>query len=237
MSAEAAPKKMVNPLLKLVLEMGPLVLFFLANSRPALFQGLVGPFLPEGITPEKTAVLTSTGVLMASVVVALIASWVLTRHLPIMPVVTAIAVLFFGVLTFVFQDRTFIQLKPTIVNCLFGAALLGGLAFGKLLLPVALDSVMHLDEEGWRKLTLRWGLFFFVLAGLNEARAPHAELGFLGGLQIVWHHAADGDLRHRPDPADPEARDQAGGGPGAFLTAAFQRMRAACFAQVAYRLG
>ncbi len=55
MSAEAAPKKMVNPLLKLVLEMGPLVLFFLANSRPALFQGLVGPFLPEGITPEKTA--------------------------------------------------------------------------------------------------------------------------------------------------------------------------------------
>lgn len=183
MSAEAAPKKMVNPLLKLVLEMGPLVLFFLANSRPALFQGLVGPFLPEGITPEKTAVLTSTGVLMASVVVALIASWVLTRHLPIMPVVTAIAVLFFGVLTFVFQDRTFIQLKPTIVNCLFGAALLGGLAFGKLLLPVALDSVMHLDEEGWRKLTLRWGLFFFVLAGLNEVVRLTQSWDFWAGFK------------------------------------------------------
>jgi intracellular septation protein len=183
MSAEAAPKKMVNPLLKLVLEMGPLVLFFLANSRPALFQGLVGPFLPEGITPEKTAVLTSTGVLMASVVVALIASWVLTRHLPIMPVVTAIAVLFFGVLTFVFQDRTFIQLKPTIVNCLFGAALLGGLALGKLLLPVALDSVMHLDEEGWRKLTLRWGLFFFVLAGLNEVVRLTQSWDFWAGFK------------------------------------------------------
>lgn len=183
MSAEAAPKKMVNPVLKLVLEMGPLVLFFLANSRPALFQGLIGPFLPEGITPEKTAVLTSTGVLMASVVVALIASWVLTRHLPIMPVVTAIAVLFFGVLTFVFQDRTFIQLKPTIVNCLFGAALLGGLAFGKLLLPVALDSVMHLDEEGWRKLTLRWGLFFFVLAGLNEVVRLTQSWDFWAGFK------------------------------------------------------
>jgi intracellular septation protein len=167
MSAEVARKK-VNPLLKLVLEMGPLVLFFLASSRPALFHGLVGPFLPEGLPPEKIAILTSTAVLMVAVVVALIASWVLTKHLPIMPVVTAVAVLFFGSLTLVFQDRTFIQLKPTIVNCLFGAALLGALAFGKLLLPIALDSVMHLDEEGWRKLTLRWGLFFFVLAGLNE---------------------------------------------------------------------
>ena len=161
-------RKKINPLLKLVLEMGPLVLFFVANSKPALFRWLVGGFLPEGLPAEKVTMLTATAVLMAAVLVALAASWLLTRHLPIMPVVTAIAVLFFGGLTFFFQDKTFIQLKPTIVNCLFGAALLGGLAFGKLLLPVALDSVMHLDEEGWRKLTLRWGLFFFVLAGLNE---------------------------------------------------------------------
>jgi intracellular septation protein len=162
-------KKKVNPLLKLVLEMGPLVLFFLANSKPALFSWLVSGWLPADLPAEKISMLTSTGVLMTAVVVALLASWFLTRHLPIMPVVTAIAVLFFGGLTFVFQDKTFIQLKPTIVNCLFGAALLGGLFFNKLLLPVALDSVMHLDEQGWRTLTLRWGLFFFVLAGLNEA--------------------------------------------------------------------
>jgi intracellular septation protein len=168
MTVPSSARPKVNPLLKLVLEMGPLVLFFLANSKPDLFHWLVGPLIPQGTTPEKTAILTSTGVLMTAVVVALIASWVLTRHLPIMPIVTAVAVLFFGGLTFVFQDKTFIQIKPTIVNGLFGAALLGGLAFGKLLLPVALDSVLHLDEEGWRKLTLRWGLFFFVLAGLNE---------------------------------------------------------------------
>src|SRR5271166_1893014 len=120
-------RKKINPLLKLALEMGPLVLFFLANSKPGLFGWLVGGFLPENLPAEKVTMLT--------------------KHLPIMPVVTAIAVLFFGGLTFFFQDKTFIQLKPTIVNCLFGAALLGGLAFGKLLLPVALDSVMHLDEE------------------------------------------------------------------------------------------
>ena len=59
-------------------------------------------------------------------------------------------------------------MKPTIVNIIFGSALLGALAFGKLLLPIVLDSVLQLKEEGWRKLTLRWGLFFFFLALLNE---------------------------------------------------------------------
>ncbi len=161
--------KKINPLLKFALELGPLVLFFLANSKPALFSWLVAPALPAGLPAEKLAILTSTAVLMASVVVALVASWVLTKHWPIMPLVTAVAVLFFGGLTFVFQDKTFIQLKPTIVNLLFGCALLIGLAFEKLLLPIALDSVLHLDEDGWKKLTLRWGVFFFVLAGLNEA--------------------------------------------------------------------
>jgi intracellular septation protein len=161
--------KRINPLLKFALELGPLVLFFLANSKPALFSWLVAPALPAGLPAEKIAILTSTAVLMASVVVALVASWVLTKHWPIMPLVTAVAVLFFGGLTFVFQDKTFIQLKPTIVNLLFGCALLIGMALDKLLLPIALDSVLHLDEEGWKKLTLRWGVFFFVLAGLNEA--------------------------------------------------------------------
>lgn len=167
MSAQQ-PKKKLDPTLKLVLEIGPLVLFFLANSRPALFHGLVGPFLPAGLTPEKTAILTATGVLMIAVIIALLVSWFLTRHLPIMPVVTAIAVMAFGALTFVFQDKSFIQIKLTVIDCLFGAALLGGLAFGKLLLPVVFDSVMHLDDAGWRKLTIRWGLFFFALAGMNE---------------------------------------------------------------------
>jgi len=141
----AAPQ---NPTLKLILEMGPLVAFFVTNWKFGIFP--------------------ATGVLMACVVVALIVSWVMTKHLPVMPVVTCVAVVFFGALTFLFQDELFIKLKPTIVNSMFGVILLGALAFGKPLLPIVLDSVMRLTDEGWRKLTLRWGVFFFVLAALNE---------------------------------------------------------------------
>jgi intracellular septation protein len=137
-----------NPLLKLVLEMGPLALFFFTNSKYGIFP--------------------ATGVLMAGVVVALLASWALTRRLPLMPVVTAVAVLVFGSLTFFFNDELFIKLKPTIVNSLFGSVLLGALYFRKPLLPIVLDSVLQLTDEGWRVLTLRWGIFFFVLAALNE---------------------------------------------------------------------
>lgn len=135
-------------LMKLALEMGPLVLFFLVNAKFGIFP--------------------ATGVLMATVLVALAVSWLKLGKLPIMPVVTAVAVTVFGALTFWFDSDVFIKLKPTIVNSIFGAALLGGLALGKPLLPVVLDSMLHLTEEGWRKLTFRWGLFFFVLAAINE---------------------------------------------------------------------
>ena len=133
---------------KLALEMGPLVLFFIVNAKFGIFP--------------------ATGVLMVAALVALAASYALFKRLPIMPVVTALAVTIFGGLTFYFDSELFIKLKPTIVNSLFGAALLGGLAMGKPLLPVVLDSMLHLSEEGWRKLTLRWGVFFFVLAAINE---------------------------------------------------------------------
>jgi len=77
-------------------------------------------------------------------------------------------VLVFGSLTLVLHDELFIKLKPTIIYVLFGAVLLGGLTVGKPLLGMVFDSVFHLTEEGWRKLTLRWALFFFALAILNE---------------------------------------------------------------------
>lgn len=147
-SPPKAPPRKVSPGLKFALELGPLLLFFFANW--------------------KFGILPATAALMAGVVIALIASWSLTRHLPVMPVITAVFVLIFGGLTLALNDAMFIKLKPTIVNAIFGAALLGALAFGKALLPVALDSVLQLDEEGWRKLTFRWGLFFFFLAALNE---------------------------------------------------------------------
>jgi intracellular septation protein len=105
---------------------------------------------------------------MAAILAALAIAYALTRHLPIMPLVTAIIVVVFGTLTIVLHDELFIKVKPTIIYVLFGGILLGGLAFGKSLLGVVFDSVFHLTEEGWRKLTLRWALFFFGLAVLNE---------------------------------------------------------------------
>ena len=145
---EGKRMKALNPILKLALEMGPLVIFFLANQRAGIF--------------------VATGLFMAAVLASLVVSYSLTRHLPIMPLVTAVVVLVFGGLTLWLQDDHFIKLKPTIVNSLFGAALLGGLAFGRPLLPVVLDTVFNLDDAGWRKLTFRWGVFFFVLAAINE---------------------------------------------------------------------
>jgi len=145
-----APTKpqQLNPLLKLALDLGPLVLFFFANSRYGIFA--------------------ATAAFMVAVLAALAASYVLTRHLPIMPVVTAIIVLVFGGLTLILHNDLFIKIKPTIIYVLFGAVLLGGLSFGKSFLGVVFDSLFHLTEEGWRKLTLRWAIFFLVLAVLNE---------------------------------------------------------------------
>jgi intracellular septation protein len=142
-------KPKLNPFLKLVLDIGPLVLFFVANSRFGIFS--------------------ATAAFMVAVVAALAVSYVMTRHLPIMPVVTAIVVVVFGGLTLVLHDETFIKLKPTIIYGLFGATLLGGYIFEKQFLAIVFDSVFHLTDEGWRKLTLRWSVFFFVLAVLNEA--------------------------------------------------------------------
>ncbi len=81
-----------------------------------------------------------------------------------MPLVTGVVVLVFGGLTLWLQDDTFIKLKPTIVNLLFGSVLLGGLLFGQSLLKYVFGDVYKLKEEGWRILTWRWCIFFFVLA-------------------------------------------------------------------------
>lgn len=141
-------RKELQPLIKLALELGPLGVFFFANARFGIFH--------------------ATGAFMVAIAVSLTASWLLTRRLAIMPVVTGIVVLVFGTLTLLLEDEVFIKLKPTIVNSLFGATLLGGLAFGRSLLGYVFDSVFQLDDDGWRKLTFRWALFFFFLAILNE---------------------------------------------------------------------
>ena len=141
-------KPKLNPALKLVLDLGPLLIFFAANARFGIFA--------------------ATGAFMAAIVIALAVAYALTRHLPIMPLVTAVVVVVFGTLTLVLHDELFIKVKPTIIYVLFGGVLLAGLAFGRSLLGIVFDSVFHLTPEGWRKLTLRWALFFLALALLNE---------------------------------------------------------------------
>ena len=144
---EVAARRL-NPFLKLALELGPLGLFFVANQRADIFVG--------------------TGVFVVATVIALAVHYALVRKLPIMPLVSGAVVVVFGGLTLFLQDELFIKLKPTIVNTLFGVVLLAGLYFRKPLLALVLDSMFTLTDEGWRKLTFRWALFFFLLAILNE---------------------------------------------------------------------
>jgi intracellular septation protein len=145
---ETTTKPQLNPLIRLALDLGPLALFFAANSRYGIFA--------------------ATATFMVAVLAALAASYLMTRRLPIMPVVTAVIVVVFGALTLILHDATFIKVKPTVIYALFGAVLFGGLYFNKPLLGVVFDSLFNLTDEGWRKLTWRWAIFFFALAALNE---------------------------------------------------------------------
>lgn len=160
-SAEMAAE--LNPLLKMALELGPLLVFFFANARGE-WLGRHFPVLTEFGGP----IFIATGLFMIATAIALSVSWLLIRRLPLMPLISGIVVLVFGALTLWLQNDTFIKMKPTIVNTLFGAILLGGLMLGHSLLGYVFNSAFNLTEEGWRRLTLRWGVFFLFLAVLNE---------------------------------------------------------------------
>lgn len=138
----------MKPGLKLLVEMGPLMAFFAGNWLGGIFWG--------------------TGIFMVATTVALAVSWTLTRKLATVPLVTAVFVAIFGGLTLWLQSDLFIKVKVTLINALFGAILLGGLAFGRSYLKLVMGEALKLPEAAWRILTLRWGIFFFCLAALNE---------------------------------------------------------------------
>ncbi len=127
---------------------GPLIVFFIAYVRFDL--------------------MTATAALMAATAVALALSLYFERRVPMMPVITAAIVGIFGGLTLWFDDETFIKLKPTIVQGLISAVLLGGLMFGKPLLRPVMGTAWPMDDAGWRRLTFRFGCFFAVMAVVNE---------------------------------------------------------------------
>lgn len=160
-----------NPGLKLALELGPLLVFFFANLRG---EWLVSKF--PALSALGGPLLVATGLFMAATILSLIVSKIVFKHLPVMPFVSGIVVLVFGGLSIWLQDETFIKMKPTIVNTLFGVTLLVGLLFGKSLLGYVFNAAFQLTDEGWKKLTLRWGIFFLFLAVLNE---------------VVWRNFSD----------------------------------------------
>src|SRR6201997_5501652 len=141
-------KTQPHPLFKLATELGPLLVFFAVNAKFHLF--------------------VATAAFMVAIVGAMIASYAVTRHVPIMALVTGLVVLVFGTLTLVLHDETFIKVKPTIIYGLFAAVLGGGLLFGRSFIAILFDQVFNLTPKGWRILTLRWALFFLGMAILNE---------------------------------------------------------------------
>ncbi|TCV70824.1 intracellular septation protein [Neorhizobium sp. R1-B] len=160
-----------HPMLKLALEIGPLLVFFFGNLRG---EWLVSKF--PALSAIGGPLLVATALFMIATVISLVISKIVFHHLPVMPFVSGIVVLVFGSLSIWLQDETFIKMKPTIVNSLFGVTLLIGLMFGKSLLGYVFNAAFQLDETGWKKLTFRWGLFFLVLAVMNE---------------VVWRNFSD----------------------------------------------
>src|SRR2546423_11006589 len=158
-------KTQPHPLFKLATELGPLIVFFVANAKYHLF--------------------VATGAFMVAVIVAMVASYVVTRHVPMMAIVTAVVVIVFGTLTLMLHDETFIKVKPTIVYTLFAAILGGGLLFGRSFIAIMFDQMFNLTPRGWRILTARWALWVLAMAVVNEIILRTPFTGFLVGFQAI----------------------------------------------------
>jgi len=155
--------KKPNPIVKLALELGPIIIFFLAYRWAPV---------PEGATDieaQLEQIIFATIIFVPVILISLLLSWVLTRHLPKMVVLTAVLVVVFGGLTIWLRDDTFIKMKPTILYLMFGGALGYGLLRGESYLKYLMDEVIPMADEGWMIFTKRFMLFFFTLAIVNEA--------------------------------------------------------------------
>lgn len=166
----------VNPILKFALEIGPLAVFFLCFNRgesllenPGIFSAMAQLTGEEALRSASGPILLATACFMVAIAISLSVSWVVTRTLPKMAVVTAVVVAVFGGLTLWLQDDTFIKMKPTIVNGIFALILGFGLLQGRSYLKYLLGDTMPLTDEGWMVFTKRWALFFLFLGLLNEA--------------------------------------------------------------------
>ena len=134
--------------------------------RPAVDYGPLAAFF---LTYLLYGLMMATAVVIAASLAAAVAAWAIERRLPLIPLMTAAVVAVFGGLTLWLQDETFIKMKPTIVQALFAAILLGGLALRRPLLKPLLGTMMPpMSDRAWDRFTLRYALFFIAMALLNE---------------------------------------------------------------------
>lgn len=162
-SAVAEPKQ--NQFAKLLLEAGPLVVFFVSNAYLGIFP--------------------ATGAFMVATILALVVSRLKFGRIPVMPLVSGFFVLSFGGLTLYFQEEYFIKIKPTIVNLLFSVILFGGLLAGHSFLRYLFGEVFKLQDRGWKILTFRWACFFVFLAVVNELVWRNFSTEFWAGFKLM----------------------------------------------------
>jgi len=145
----------MNPIVKFLVEVGPLAAFFIAYSS-------------WGGEDDKAKLIAATAIFMVAIAASLAVSVWLEKRVPLMPLVSAAVVFVFGGLTLALDSEIFIKMKPTIINALFAVILFAGLALGRPFLKHLFGAVMNLDEAGWKKLSIRWAIFFVAVAVLNE---------------------------------------------------------------------
>ena len=157
-------EKKMKAYIKFFFEILPLAVFFTVNSVDNIH--IVDTIYNLFFTlPDKF--FKATFFLVLTSLIAIPVAWYIDKKVPWMPIVTGIFVLFFGSLTLFLQDPDFIILKPTIINLVFSSILLIGLKFNRIFLKIAFQA-FKLDDNTWKKLTIRWSYFFIFLAALNE---------------------------------------------------------------------
>jgi len=170
-----AEEKKLNPILKLVLEIGPVAVYFLAYRR----------FADQSVTyagTEYSGIVAATAIFVPLILLSLAVSWALTRTLPRMAVFTAIIVVVFGGLTVWLNDDTFTKMRPTVVYSLFAFILGFGIwVQGRSYLRYLMGEVMPLTEQGWMLFTRNWVFFFAAMAVFNEF-----TWRFLGEEAWIW---------------------------------------------------
>lgn len=129
----------------------------------------LGPALVFALTLQATGLVAATALFIIAVGAAVAYSWLETRHFPRIPAATLALAAILGGLTIAFDEATYIQIRATIINAAAAAAIVAGLATGRLLLKGALQEGFRMRDEGWRALSKRMAAYFVVLAVANEA--------------------------------------------------------------------